>query len=102
MKIYLVAVLMVFVSSQVMACEEFDRIAKELFIEYDKNEDGYVDAGEWDNANSYFFGLVKNARYYGKFDEYLKKYDKNNDKKLSKEEFYPNFYTQDIHHKTDC
>ena len=102
MKTYLTIVLILLIPAQAMACIEYDKMSKKYFIEYDINKDGYVDAQEWDNADSYFFGLLKDDRYYGKFEEYLKKYNKDADNKLSKEEFYPIFYTKGISIKRDC
>jgi Ca2+-binding EF-hand superfamily protein len=76
MKIYLMAVLSVFVSSQAMACLESEDKKEERFKQYDANKDDYVDAQEWNKINS-----------YGQFKETLKYRDKDGDKKLSKEEF---------------
>lgn len=67
---------MVFISFQAMACVEPEEKKMERFNLYDINKDGYVDAGEWNKIKP-----------DNNFEKLLKIRDKNDDKKLSKEEF---------------
>lgn len=76
MKIYLIAVLMVFVSSKAMACLEPEDKREERFNQYNANKDDYVDTEEWNKTNQ-----------NGNFEAMLAYKDKDGDKKLSKEEF---------------
>ena len=46
MKTCFIAILMVFIASQAMACDESLEKKGSRFIEYDINKDGYVDSEE--------------------------------------------------------
>ena len=84
MKIYLVAIMMVFISSKAMACKAATEERIERFIKYDLNKDGYVDADE-----------LKKFKPDYNFEEILKTMDKDSDNKLSKKEFTIGVYFLD-------
>ena len=81
MKIYFIAVLMVFVSSKAIACGNSSYSSyqtEKIFKQYDVNKDGYVDSTELYRTYS--------TRKFD-VDTFFQKQDKDNDNKLSKEEF---------------
>lgn len=75
MKNYFLVILMLLIPSQATACLESLEKKENRFRQYDTNQDGYIDAKEW------------NEKGFGSFEWTLKYKDKDGDKKLSKEEF---------------
>ncbi len=85
--IYIMALMASIIPSLAAACMETKEQEEKRFLEFDANKDGYVDEEEWNKKMP-----------QGKFKEELKYFDKDNDKKLSKDEFMKKSFVRGL----DC